>query len=509
MGCGKTVIDMSYRCVLRVVLAVPLALFLHAGSTFAQPVDLGSFESFAVLGSTEVTNTGATTVNGDVGAFPGTTLPSSPPLTLAIGASRHAGDAVAAQAAHDALVADQALALRACGTTLNAPGGSYPGGTLATPGVYCFDASDVQITGNVVLSGAGQYVFKIAGTLTTGPAVQVQYTSGSEACKGSNVYWRVAGASATLGGSNAFVGTLLGAQAVTLGAATTVDGRVGSLDGAVTLAGNAVTACTAGLVFPAYTPIKVTGGGGINVPSPNDDDPEATGNGFANYGFNANPGASDAAATGSFNYLNHEFGPPPYHLHGTVTDVDVLTALADGSAQTVRFSGTCDRLPNCTFSTMVQDNGEPGRDDQFGVTIVLNGEVVEARSMRQVRNGNIQFHTATLTTDVNALTLRGGQMLRLNARLRRDRTAATAADAYVVLRTADGQMLSWTGSALVAGLVPLVRGFVPVDFDGTLLQVPVPAGTPPGVYTWMSALTDAGTLNLRSGVFEKRFTIVP
>jgi len=61
----------------------------------------------------------------------------------------------------------------------------------------------------------------------------------------------------------------------------------------------------------------------------------------------------------------------------------------------------------------------------------------------------------------------------------------------------------------VPGLAPLVRNFVPVDFSGTLLQLQVPAGTPPGVYTWMSALTDAGTLNLRSGISERTFTVLP
>ena len=70
-------------------------------------------------------------------------------------------------------------------------------------------------------------------------------------------------------------------------------------------------------------------------------------------------------------------------------------------------------------------------------------------------------------------------------------------------------MMSWTGNALVPGLVPLVRNFVPVDFDGTLLQLQVPPGTPPGLYTWMSALTDAGTLNLRSSISETAFRVEP
>jgi hypothetical protein len=487
-----------------VTCAAGLALILTPALAIAQgagPVDLGSAETFAVLGATSVTNTGATTVNGDLGVFPGTVLPPSPPLTLHASASRHAGDAVAAQAAADAAAAFAELADDACDTTLTTAAGIYAGGPLPTTGVYCFDADNVQLTGNLQLTGAGAYAFKVAGTLTTGDNIQVTYTSGSGACDGSNVVWHVGGASATLGASNAFIGTLLAQDDVALGNGTTVDGRVVSLDGDVALAANTITACTDGRVFPPFTGIKVTGGGSIDVTTP--------GTSFANYGFNAHPGAGTVAARGTFNYLNHAIGPPPYHLHGTVTDLDVVAGDAEGTAETVRFSGTCDQIANCTFSVLVQDNGEPGRDDQFGVTVVLDGEVVEEQAMRQVRNGNIQFHTSTLETEVNAGVLRGGQTLRLNARLRRDRTAATPADAYIVLRMPNGQLMSWTGTSLVPGLVPIVRNFIPVDFDGTVLQVQVPNGTPPGVYTWLSALTDAGTLNLRSGISERSFTIQP
>ena len=70
-------------------------------------------------------------------------------------------------------------------------------------------------------------------------------------------------------------------------------------------------------------------------------------------------------------------------------------------------------------------------------------------------------------------------------------------------------MMSWTGSALVPGLAPLVRNFVPVDYDGQILQLQVPAGTPAGIYTWMSALTEAGTLNLLSPIAERSFTVTP
>ena len=147
-------------------------------------------------------------------------------------------------------------------------------------------------------------------------------------------------------------------------------------------------------------------------------------------------------------------------------------------------------------------------NDRFGITIVSNGQVVEARSLRVVRNGNIQFHSATLSTTVNAPTLRPGQTMRVAARLRKDKTR-TPADAYLVLQLPGGQLLSWTQAGLVPGLVPLVRNFVPVDFDGEVLQLPIPAGAPPGVYKWLSVLTETGTLNRLTGLAERAVQIVP
>jgi hypothetical protein len=40
-----------------------------------------------------------------------------------------------------------------------------------------------------------------------------------------------------------------------------------------------------------------------------------------------------------------------------------------------------------------------------------------------------------------------------------------------------------------------------------VLALPVPAGAPPGLYVWLSALTRAGTLELLTGIGEQRFPI--
>ena len=68
----------------------------------------------------------------------------------------------------------------------------------------------------------------------------------------------------------------------------------------------------------------------------------------------------------------------------------VLSLDPDGSPKTVRFSGTCDKqLPACSFSVTVEDHGEPGRSDQFGIRVT--GGLTEVRSQRVISRGTIQF----------------------------------------------------------------------------------------------------------------------
>jgi hypothetical protein len=487
----------------------------------AQPVAYGGAGSFAVLASSSVTNTGASVVGGDVGVGPGGTVTGVTAAMLTNGGALHVGDAVAAQALHDARVAWTALGTRTCPMSNRNPG--LDGASLA-PGVYCF-SGDAVLTTTLTLTGTGPWIFQVDGALTIGPgATIVAPLVGSNTCRGSDVHWKVGDAapgtpitSVSVGAGASMVGTIVAEGAVSFGAAAALDGRAVSLGapaggsgGGVTLNANtAFAACSFGQPLPVAPGFKVTGGGGINVPSdPTITDPEATGTGFANYGFNAQPDAAPGSATGRFNYVNHAVNGN-LHLNGPVTAVQVLTLNGDGTPKTVRIAGTCDGfLPACTFSVEAEDNGEPGFNDRFGVTVVSSGQVVEARAIRTVRNGNLQFHSAALTTTVSAPALRTGDTMRLRARLRKDR-AATPSDAYLVLQLPNGQLLSWTTAGLVPGLVPLVRNFVPVDFDGDVLALPIPAGAPPGAYVWLSALTRAGTLELLSGIAQRSFTIAP
>ena len=488
-----------------------------AGDALAQPVPpFDGAESFVVLADSTVTNTGPSTFGGDIGVGAGGSITGVLTEMLTAGSALHSGDAVAAQALHSARTVYTNLAERTCVVENT----DQPLGATLASGTHCF-TGDLTVGAALQLIGPGPWIILVNGALTVAPGVAITAPIvAPDTCGGSPVYWqaRTSGApfAVSVGGGAAVVGNIIAEGPMTFATGAILDGRAlslgnaaGTYGGTVTLDDTTASACSYGKTLPTHTAFKVTGGGGINVPNdPTVTDPDATGTGFANYGFNGLPGGAGAPATGHFNYVNHVVAGN-LHVNGSVTDLDVVALNPDGTPLTARLSGTCDGfLPSCTFSVLTEDNGEPAVNDRFGVTIVSAGQVVEARSLRVVRNGNIQFHSATLTTTVNADAVGIGQTMRLRARLRRDKTG-TPADAYVVLRMPNGQLLSWTGGGLVAGLVPLARNFVPMDLDAEILALQIPPGTPPGVYTWLSALTQAGTLDLLTGIAERRVTVTP
>ena len=220
----------------RLIAAVLLLAVCSLNSAWAQTAPaMGTAVSFAVLGASTVTNTGATSVVGDVGVSPGSAITGFPPGVVT--GTIHAADAVAAQAQVDAGTAYNSLGAEACTTNLT---GQDLGGLTLTPGVYCFDSS-AQLTGTLILNAAGDpnavFVFLISSTLTTASNSTV-IASGSPC----NVFFQV-GSSATLGTGTQFSGNILALTSITLTAGASVSGGSYALNGAVTMDTNAATAC--------------------------------------------------------------------------------------------------------------------------------------------------------------------------------------------------------------------------------------------------------------------------
>lgn len=116
---------------------------------------------------------------------------------------------------------------------------------------------------------------------------------------------------------------------------------------------------------------------------------------------------------------------------------------------------------------------------------------------------------AQLTTTVNASTVSPGQTLALTVSFTPGATPVTG-DAYLVLQLPSGGLLSLTPGGLVPGAVPFVRAVTPAAaLTQEVLRIVLPAGTPPGGYTWLSALTVPGTLELLTPLASTAFTITP
>jgi type VI secretion system secreted protein VgrG len=218
-----------------IVVGVGLATLLILPSTgFGQT--LGSAASYAVLAGSTITNTGATTIVGDVGVSPGTEitgLPAGQPTEGVI----HAGDAAAETAQADLTTAYDFLAGMTC-TTVNT--GVDLGGKTLTPGVYCY-ASSAPMTGTLTLDAKGDsaavFVFQIGSTLLVADGSAVNLVNGARA---SNVWWQV-GSSATLGIASAMQGNICAYASITFTTGATLTGRALARIEAVTLEGNAIT----------------------------------------------------------------------------------------------------------------------------------------------------------------------------------------------------------------------------------------------------------------------------
>lgn len=238
-------------------LAIPLFVALAYGPAQALATSiLDSAQSFAVLGGSAVSNTGSTTLNGDLGVYPGSAITGGPPLITFIGASTIHNtplglDPISKQAQLDEtnaynVLKGQPFTMDLTGHDLGTSG-TLPIGTL-NPGIYNF-SSTAQLNGPLTLDAqnipGALFVFQIGTALTTASASSVNVINGDA---NLGVFWLLgvhggAGTgSATLGTTTSFAGNILALDSITLNnSAKILCGRAFAQVGAVSMDTNTIS----------------------------------------------------------------------------------------------------------------------------------------------------------------------------------------------------------------------------------------------------------------------------
>ncbi len=219
----------------------------------ANPPPLGYSITYGILANTYTNTTLGTTVAGDIGY-------TTAPAIVAAGVHNNLGS----EAPYAAAGADQGTALanlnsQPCTFTF-APGAidlstDTTHGTIATygPGVYCSTGA-MDVGGPISLNGAGTYIFRPSGALTstTGSVISL---SGASAC---NVFWTPGGAT-SLATNTTFVGTDIDVAGITVGSTVTWVGQALAFGGTISTDADTISVPNCTVVPKA--PIVGQGGG--------------------------------------------------------------------------------------------------------------------------------------------------------------------------------------------------------------------------------------------------------
>jgi len=198
-------------------------------------VKVGSSYYFAVLAGTTITNTGTTSINGNVGLFPGTAFTGQE--SASVNGDMQLANASALKAKNDLITAyndaDGRKNVKRIPTEL--------GGAKLTPGTYDSASGTFEITGNLTLDAQGNpnavFIFKTASTLVTAAGSSVTPINNAQL---GQTFWKV-GSSATLGTNSNIVGDIVALTSITANTGAKVRGQLLARNGAVTLDTNAIT----------------------------------------------------------------------------------------------------------------------------------------------------------------------------------------------------------------------------------------------------------------------------
>ncbi|MDP2648553.1 MAG: ice-binding family protein [bacterium] len=197
-------------------------------------------DNFAVLAST-YTNTGATTITGDLGFTTG------PGVAPTVSGTTHTADAEYNQAGIDQASTLSALNAQSCDFSFGSETDLSLESQPLLPGVYCITGAASIGTGGITLTGSGTYTFRMSGALTSEANSIVTLSPGVSAC---DVFW-TPGEATTLGANSTFKGTNIDASGITIGSTVDWTGRALAF-------GGTITSDTDTIAAPTCTPAPAT-----------------------------------------------------------------------------------------------------------------------------------------------------------------------------------------------------------------------------------------------------------
>ena len=245
------------------VMTLGFGLLAAAQTVFAAgptTVGLGTAAPFAVLaGTPAITNTGPSTITGNVGIAPALAVTGFPPGT--VGGATHKGDAIAIQAQSDLTTAYT----DAAGRSVTATHGTLGGLTLIA-GVYTAGGTTLDLTGTLTLDGQNDpnavWIFQATSDLVTASSSTVNLINGASPC---NVFWQVT-SSATLGSGSTFVGTIMALTSITMASGVSLDGRALARNGQVTLINDTIDSRACSGAIPETDSVATTTDGSGSIP---------------------------------------------------------------------------------------------------------------------------------------------------------------------------------------------------------------------------------------------------
>ncbi len=200
-------------------------------------------QSFGVISGQSLTNTGPTTIVGNIAVSPGSSYTGSGSVTQT--GEVFLGDAVALREQNDLTTLYTFLAGRPTASGGDLTGQDLGGMTLSA-GVYNFDSSAGLAVGQTLtLDGGGNpdaiFVFNIGSTLTVGSGASVVLQNEAQ---GGNVFYRI-GSSATLDTTADMQGQIVALTSITLNTSASINcGAAFARNGSVTLDSNLIQICT-------------------------------------------------------------------------------------------------------------------------------------------------------------------------------------------------------------------------------------------------------------------------